>query len=465
VAGASVTTTPATTSMVTGSDGRVRFSGLEAGSYAIAADAPSAGKASAQVSLRSGESRDLTLILRKDTLDGGTDDATRPADAHTDAADGPDAAGDAATTPRPVIVLDTLSKDSNGVNLRWVSEESFPAYRIYRSQSGGFSVVDILNDPLATTYRDATVAPGTMYSYRVAGVASDGSESSSNVQSISAGVFIAVNSQVERMLVDPRRPYLYAIDRVNNSLHFVNLTSQAVDKTIFVGSAPTSLDINMAGSELYVANSGSTEIAVVDLTTREKARSLLVEPFSTSTTGYPYRVAATTGNTLVFASQDSFSSLRLANAATGATLATATGSYAGPLVASPDGTRVYTGGYYLTRYDIVGATIRQVDRSTAFESSTYPVSRSGDGAYLFYGSKKVLSTNLVSTLGTFPELIQVASANGGLAVGTLRVYDGNTFIAKATLPLSASLMAISPDDKTLYLYQSITSRIYLWKLP
>lgn len=462
VAGVSVMTTPATTAMVTDADGRIRFSELDAGSYVITADDPTAGKASAQVSLRSGEARDLTLILRKDTPDGGTSDAA-PADAHTDAADSSDASD--AAPPAAVIVLSPLSKDSNGVNLRWVSEESFPGYRVYRSQGGGFSVVNILNDALATAYRDESVAPGTMYSYRIAGVASDGTEISSNVQSISAGVFVAVNSQVERMLVDPKRPYLYAIDRVNNSLHFVNLTTQTVDKTIFVGSAPTSLDINMAGTELYVANSGSTEIAVVDLTTREKARSLLVEPISTSTGGYPYRVAATTGNTLVFASQDSFSSIRLANAATGATLATATNSYGGPLVASPDGTRVYTGGYYLTRFDIVGATIRQVDRSTAFESSTSSVTRSGDGAYLFYGAKKVLSTNLVSTLGTFPELIQVASSNGGLAVGTLRIYDGNMFTAKATLPLSTSLMAISPDDKTLYLYQSVTSRIYLWKLP
>ena len=363
-------------------------------------------------------------------------------------------------------MLQDLSKDSNGVNLSWVSPVSYPMYRIYRGQGGGFSIVDILNEAGRTTYRDEAVSPGTMYSYRVAGVASDGTEASSNVQSITAGLFIAVNSQVERMVVDTRRPYLYGVDRVNNSLHFINLTTATVEKTIFVGSTPVDLDINLQGTTLYVANFGSTEIATVDLESRTRTGSILVDTTIGTWDGNPYRLACTAGDTLVFSSQDSFSSLRLANAATGATLATVTNSYNGPLVASPDGTRVYTASYYLTRYDIVGATIRQVDRSTDFGSSSLTsIARSGDGAYIYYGAKKVLATNLISTLGTFPEPIQAASSNGGVAIGTMRIYDGTTFTAKATLPLSTSVMGISADDKTLYLYQTTTSRIYFWKLP
>ena len=469
VAGATITATdtssPGTNrSIQTDADGRARLTGLAAGTYLVEATSPTAGMAMAQVSLRAGESRALMLILRGQSpadadagVDAGDNDAGPPSDA-----------GDGGATTSSPIQLQAPTKDTNGVNLRWTSSASFPTYRVYRGPNPGtgYSIIDILNDATAVSYRDETVTLGVSYRYRVAGIGGDGVEVSSNVQSIAAGVFIDVGSQVERMAVDPQRPYIYAIDRVNNSLHFVNLATQTVDKTIFVGSAPTGLDINATDTELYVANSGSTEIAVVDLTTQAKTRSLLVEVTAGSTTGNPYRLAATVGNTLVFSAQDTFSPLRLINAATGATITTATtGTSGGSMVASPDGTHVYTGGYYFTRFDIVGATMKSVDSSSDFTSSTTTVARSGDGMFVYYGAKKVLATNLKSTLGTFPESIQLASSNGGLAVGTIRVYDGNTFSAKATLPVSTAVAAISPDDKTLYLYETISSRIYVWMVP
>ena len=221
----------------------------------------------------------------------------------------------------------------------------------------------------------------------------------------------------------------------------------------------------MAATELYVANSGSTEIAVVNLATRAKARSLLVDTTSTSSSGNPNRIVATTGDTLVFTGLDTYY-LKLTSATTGAALVSVSSSNGGAMVASPDGTHVYTGGYYLNRFDIVGATMKQVDTTNDFNSpSTTTLSRSGNGMYLFWGAKKVLATNLKSTLGTFPEAIQLSELTGTRAVGTMRVYDADTFTAKATLPLSTTVMAISPDDKTLYLYDTITSRIYLWKMP
>ena len=464
VPNATVTMTPGAQTMQTGADGHSRFTGLASGTYTVEASDPTAGSATMQVTLGAGDSRTLILILRKPEPPGDSDGGT---DTGGDAGGSSDA-GDGGPTTLSPIHLQVPTKDSNGVNLSWTSSASFPIYRVYRGQDpgGGYSLINILNDSTAVSYRDESVTLGVLYRYRVAGVGIDGTEVSSNVQSISAGLFIAVNSQVERMRVDPQRPYLYAIDRVNNSLHFVNLTSQTVEKTIFIGSTPTALDINAANTELYVANSGSTEIAVVDLTTQTKTRSLLVEVTAGSTTGNPYRLVATTGNTLVFSAQDTFSPLRLVSAATGATLtSTTTSSLGGAMVASPDGTHVYTAGYYLSRFDIVGATMRSVDSTTDFSSSVTTISRSGDGMYIFYGAKKVLAANLKSTLGTFPEPIQLANSTGSLAVGTIRVYDGNTFTAKAALPLSTAVAAISPDDTTLYLYDTVTSRIYLWKTP
>ena len=69
------------------------------------------------------------------------------------------------------------------------------------------------------------------------------------------------------------------------------------------------------------------------------------------------------------------SSLVLANALTGATITSTYNSLGGAIVASPDGTHVYSAGYELYRYDIVGATMKQVDASGNFsgaESTTRP---------------------------------------------------------------------------------------------
>ena len=88
-----------------------------------------------------------------------------------------------------------------------------------------------------------------------------GQEIQSNTQTIVTGVYIDVGSQIEAMMADPKRPYIYGVDKVNNSLHFINLTTNTVEKTIFVGSSPVDLDINLQGTTLYVANFGSTQIA------------------------------------------------------------------------------------------------------------------------------------------------------------------------------------------------------------
>jgi hypothetical protein len=476
VADATVTTDPATKTLTTDSAGRARFTALPARAYTVKAESAGLGEATATVTLVAGDSREITLTLRTvgpGGTDGGTDASAADADGGDDGQAPP---VDASTTEvgaldaGTAIVLADLTKDTNGVNLSWTTNDTFPSYRIYRGQDpsgGGFSIIDIVNDATARKYRDETVTLGTAYRYRVAGVTADHTEVTSNVQAITAGVFIAINTQVERMKADPQRPYLYALDKVNNSLHFVNLTTNEEEKSIFVGSAPTALDINAANTELYVANSGSTEITVVDLATRTKARSLLVTPAANSyPNGNPSKIAATAGNTLVFAGPDSSSGIQLASAATGAMITSAYSSSIYSVVASPDGTHVYTGGYSLVRFDIVGTTMKQVDTSNDWSGySTTVLSRSGDGTYLFWGAKKVLATNLKSVLGTFPETILLANADGSLAVGAVRVYDGNTFTAKATLPLSTPVLTLSADGKTLFLYHQLTSRIYLWKMP
>jgi DNA-binding beta-propeller fold protein YncE len=137
---------------------------------------------------------------------------------------------------------------------------------VYRAGPGqDYEVIGVLNDRTVSSFRDTGIAFGATYSYCVAVVTRAGREITSNIEQGSAGVYIEINGQVEAMQVDGQRPYLYALDRVNNSLYFINTQSRQLEKTIFVGSIPTDMDIDAMGGELFIANFGASEIAVVDL--------------------------------------------------------------------------------------------------------------------------------------------------------------------------------------------------------
>jgi hypothetical protein len=89
---------------------------------------------------------------------------------------------------------------------------------------------------------------------------------------------------------------------------------------------------------------------------------------------------------------------------------------------------------------------------------------SKNGLYVFYSGMKFLAKNLKSVLGTFSEAIYAINSDGSLAIGANHVFNGTTFAATRTTPISTSTMAVSPDDKTLYLYDTTTSRIYIYGL-
>jgi hypothetical protein len=373
------------------------------------------------------------------------------------------AAGSTAT-----VVLAALTKDPNAVTLNWTATPSnaFATYRIYRNSL----VVNILQDGTSVTYRDDSVQLGVTYTYQVGGVTAGGVEVRSNTQMIETGVYINVASQIQKLMADPTRPYLYGIDKVNNSLHFINISTGAVDKTIYVGSSPVDCDINLEGTTLYVANFGSSEIAMVDLASQTLAGTILVDTSAGTWSGNPYKVACTAGDTLAFTSMDQWNDVTLVNALTGGTLNVTGSIYEPDLAASPDGTRVYAGESGIStetlyRFDLVSGQLTQTDTSAGlpgFTSATTLASK--NGLYVFYSGMKFLANNLKSVLGTFSEAIYAINSDGSLAIGANHMFNGTTFAATRTTPISTSTMAVSPDDKTLYLYDTATSRIYIYGL-
>ena len=281
------------------------------------------------------------------------------------------------------------------------------------------------------------------------------------------GEFIDVATQVEAMAVDPVRPYLYALDRVNNSFLFVNLETKSLEKSIFVGSSPVDLDFDADGLEAFVANFGSTEIAVVDLDAQEVARTLFVDTSAGTWDGNPYRLAVTAFNTLVFTSEDQWNDLKLVNATNGGAIAAVGSIYSPELAATADGTTLFVAesGGDLYRYTVTESTLTQVDATgDGFGSGDGLAVLTGDEQYVFYGRQKILSSNLQSVLGEFSEPVLASNDDGSLVVSASYVYDGNDFGILAPTSVTTQVLALSNDARTLYLYDIATSRIYLQDL-
>jgi hypothetical protein len=282
--------------------------------------------------------------------------------------------------------------------------------------------------------------------------------------------YIDVATQVEAMVVDPKRPYLYAVDKVNNALLFVNLDTRQLEKSLFVGSSPVDLDIDEDKDELFIANFGSTQIAVVDLTTREIARQLFVDTSKGTWDGNPYRLAVTAANTLAFTSEDQWNNIKLVNATNGGSIDAQGSVYEPDLVASPDGTKLFVAesgstGSALHRFDVTVDGLKEVDESgSASGYGARSVSISKDGVYLFYGKQKFLASNLKSVVGEFSEPVFATNTDGSIAIGKTNLLNGTNFSIIGPLVVSTNVMAISADDTAVYLYDANSSHIYIQPL-
>ncbi|GJM34909.1 MAG: hypothetical protein DHS20C18_39100 [Saprospiraceae bacterium] len=372
------------------------------------------------------------------------------------------------------IVLSPLQAESNGISLNWtVSDEpDFANYKIYRSKGSTnfFQVINVVNDVNDVDYFDNDLQIFSTYYYRIGMVLSNNEESFSNIESVEySGESIDVGTQIEAMVVDPNRPYIYGLDKVNNSLLFINKEQSVVEKTIFVGSSPTDMDFSQDGDLLFIANFGSTEMAVIDLNTQEIDYTFHVDANAGTWDGNPYRLVVMEGNRVAFTSEDQWNNIKLVNGTTGALLQ-ATGSiYQPDLLKNPSGTVLYvaetgSSGSQLFRYNLQGNQLVEVDASNSGSSTGRTAVISGNGQYIFYQKKKILAANLQSNLGTFLENIYAVDEDGSVAVGEENYYNANNFSIIGSLPVSTRIMAFDTDYETLFLYDTNTSKIIIFAI-
>jgi hypothetical protein len=130
------------------------------------------------------------------------------------------------------------------------------------------------------------------------------------------------------------------------------------------------------------------------------------------------------------------------------------------LIASPNDHQIFTNA--VERWEFAGESLGLVDTGTDSGGSSLAVS--GDGAYVVSGGRELQADDLSNVRGTYPEDIYLLNHDASLAIGVHNIYDGVTYTSLERLPVFTSIMALSPDESTLYLCDTANTRLILFDL-
>ncbi|HEX6596378.1 MAG TPA: beta-propeller fold lactonase family protein, partial [Acidimicrobiales bacterium] len=81
---------------------------------------------------------------------------------------------------------------------------------------------------------------------------------------------------LDEVVVDPAGRRAYVSNPLLNQVEVISLTTRQLEAPIPVGSLPLGMDFSADGRLLYVANSGATDVSVVDLALRREVRRIPV---------------------------------------------------------------------------------------------------------------------------------------------------------------------------------------------
>jgi hypothetical protein len=371
------------------------------------------------------------------------------------------------------LTLYTLEKDNNSVLLTWSKSpiNDFLYYQVYRTEAEGIGYNSTLIQTIEfqddTTFRDTSVVIGKDYRYQVYVENQLGISTASNEQTIAMGNFIEYQGEIKKMIYDRERDYIYAIDFDNNQLLFINTLTKSIEKQLAVAQEPVDLDIDANGEFLYVACTGtinSRKISKVDLNLQQVETNLTI-PY------WPSSIECGLPNRLLITTPYSGIQMALIDAESGSAIATSWISVDDPdIEIASDGITLYSGDSgtsyaRLTKWNISNDTIIRIYLSTEIEfhpKKSLILNNNED--FMYYAGKKRGVFNINAIYGNFSDDIYALSANGEIAVGTSGIYNTSSYNMMEQLSFSSTVMAISRDNKNLYLFDKDRFRVYILNL-
>ena len=205
-------------------------------------------------------------------------------------------------------------------------------------------------------------------------------------QGMICGASAATPLNLVRLLPDPARPRLYAINgngQEQGSLQVIDTQTHTVLSTIPLGKKPTDCDIGDDGKTLFAINSVDQSITEINLETLAVAKTYVLPAYNNWGVAETHaHVRAGKGNILYYLDGQWGPRLRVYNRATGQVLQTfgakTTGTDnddgIGGLVLAPDGSAIYTWKQYGWSAGVLGTYLSKfkvnADGTLAFVAKT-----------------------------------------------------------------------------------------------
>ncbi|MCB1230121.1 MAG: choice-of-anchor D domain-containing protein [Verrucomicrobiae bacterium] len=262
---------------------------------------------------------------------------------------------------------------------------------------------------------------------------------------------------------DLELPYVYGISQVSESstqpayLVRIDESSGEVVDAIPVGNSVSDIEIHYQDNRIYVTNWMSGKLRAYNRDSLMEGRVHDFTPFGgTGTGGDAYRISAGRAGRIVVEEKDQWIDLNLVSTASGGVVATTFeregGGEFGPL-----GRYYYHGDNNISnaslhRFDTQGDTFNELAavRTTGvsgYGSRTVIVSPSGNRVY-WNGTTHDADLNVLWTIN---EEVFCATLHGDLAFTRGEARNGTTGEVMATLPIDTPIMAVSGDQKKLFL--------------
>jgi cysteine-rich repeat protein/YVTN family beta-propeller protein len=259
-----------------------------------------------------------------------------------------------------------------------------------------------------------------------------------------------------KLIHDPVRPQLYGVDAGHDAVVVIDATTLQPTRAILVGGAPSDLSIDPSGTTLFVGHDDLLAFARIRLDT------LTFDGF-VPTPRFPSRLAAVGGGLLVMLDRTYFTTPTLADGRTGEVLSQAdVVGGGGVLGATADGTTVFVGAGApvgdVIRYSLTTGGLVETSHSNGFyypERSTAVVP---DGSGVYYADHFLNGHDLSVSPYTVDGPILTVSPDGRRALSASSVYDVATGARLGALPVVASALAISPDGTKAFLSSNGTIR-------
>lgn len=434
VENATITSVPETSIGITGKDGTTIINDIPAGKYQFTATHPIYGTKTQNGEIIGGKTTLIDFFLEPEKIQ------------------------------YPPVVLEPIEINNTQIQIKWTKSTSplFVSYQLEHSISSTnkFQIVQEFYSAEDTLYFQF-INPLTENYYRIVTTYVNGDTTQSNLQYAQLKLkYLITNKTITKLKVDNSRPYLYALNTTDNTLDIINKNSMALEKSIFVGSQPSDLDISPDNSSMYIANKGSNQITLVDLNAQVKVKDFTVP--SPGFNSFPSKIISLSANRILYAGE-SPTNLMMMDVNSGS-IVYDTGTYYQPnFITNKDKSNLFIIDYngILSKFKISTDKITFLKNNQLIGGNwNSKICLDENNNFLFYSIYKYDFNNLNSVLGSIPESIYSCSKDGAYVSGSNYIWYANTFTLHIPLPFQATLAEFDSDSNKIFVNSQPSSIIY-----